>query len=229
MLYVYGCYSFDGANRYDAMENAPKVGDFVVMYGILSAYNGVGQMKNGWLVQLNDVVYGGETPEPGVHEHVACPTCGLCVAEDCDGAEEVKCAGHEAQSAVTVTFVVADVASAQGWDSSSNCLKEAYAIDENISISVAGGSNSGKFYTDHLRIYATDTPAGSITLTAAEGYKIQSVSFGLVTGTYAFLQLDGVTVNNGETVEINAASAVFNTVKNGTNGKQVKRSMRRFP
>ena len=97
VLYVYGCYSFDGANRYDAMENAPKVGDFVVMYGILSAYNGVGQMKNGWLVQLNDVVYGGETPEPGVHEHVACPTCGLCTAKDCDGAEEVKCPGHEVE------------------------------------------------------------------------------------------------------------------------------------
>ena len=156
------------------------------------------------------------------HVHVACETCGLCVAEDCDGAEEVKCAGHEAQSAVTVTFVVADVASAQGWGSSSNCLKEAYAIDENISISVAGGSNSGKCYTDHLRIYATDTPAGSITLTAAEGYKIQSVSFGLVTGTYAFLQFDGATVENGQVVEIDAASAVFNTVKNGSSGKQVR-------
>ena len=33
-------------------------------------------------------------PEP-THEHVACPTCGLCTAADCDGAEEVKCAGHE--------------------------------------------------------------------------------------------------------------------------------------
>jgi hypothetical protein len=156
------------------------------------------------------------------HAHVACETCGLCVAEDCDGAEEVKCAGHEVQSAVTVTFVVADVAKAQGWGNTSNCLKEAYAIDENVSISVAGGSNSGKCYTDHLRIYATDTPAGSITLTAAEGYKIQSVSFGLVTGTYAFLQFNGATVENGQVVEIDAASAVFNTVKNGSNGKQVR-------
>ena len=33
-------------------------------------------------------------PEPS-HEHVACETCGLCTAEDCTGAAEEKCAGHE--------------------------------------------------------------------------------------------------------------------------------------
>ena len=29
------------------------------------------------------------------HEHVACPTCGKCTAEDCDGVQEDRCAGHE--------------------------------------------------------------------------------------------------------------------------------------
>ena len=29
------------------------------------------------------------------HEHVECPTCGKCTAEDCDGAAEDKCEGHE--------------------------------------------------------------------------------------------------------------------------------------
>ena len=29
------------------------------------------------------------------HEHTACPTCGLCTAEDCDGEAAVKCQGHE--------------------------------------------------------------------------------------------------------------------------------------
>ena len=159
------------------------------------------------------------------HEHVACPECGKCTAADCDGAEDVKCAGHEVvtpSESVTVTLNVKEAATANGWGSSSNNLKTAYAIDENVSIAVAGGNNSGKFYTDHLRIYATDSPAGSITITAKEGYKIKSVSFELVTGTYAFLQLDGVTVASEEVVEINAASATFNTVKNGSDGKQVR-------
>ena len=35
-----------------------------------------------------------EQPETPTHEHVACPECGKCTAEDCDGAEEEKCAGH---------------------------------------------------------------------------------------------------------------------------------------
>ena len=33
--------------------------------------------------------------EEPVHEHVACPECGKCTAEDCDGAASEKCAGHE--------------------------------------------------------------------------------------------------------------------------------------
>ena len=35
-----------------------------------------------------------EQPETPKHEHVACPICTKCTAEDCDGAEEEKCAGH---------------------------------------------------------------------------------------------------------------------------------------
>ena len=33
-------------------------------------------------------------PEEPAHEHVVCPECGLCTAEDCDGQEEDKCKGH---------------------------------------------------------------------------------------------------------------------------------------
>ena len=31
---------------------------------------------------------------PKEHEHVACPTCGLCTSSDCDGDTSVKCPGH---------------------------------------------------------------------------------------------------------------------------------------
>ena len=33
-------------------------------------------------------------PEEPKHEHVACPVCGLCTAEDCDGEAAEKCQGH---------------------------------------------------------------------------------------------------------------------------------------
>lgn len=44
------------------------------------------------------VVVGGsapEQPEVPAHEHKACPECGKCVAEDCDGEAAEKCPGHE--------------------------------------------------------------------------------------------------------------------------------------
>ena len=164
----------------------------------------------------------GHTVTPS-HEHDVCATCGGCKSEDCDGTLK-KCEGHTVapSQTVTVKLSIADAGSANGWNGDANSLKNAYAIDENISISVAGGANSGKFYTDHIRIYATDSPAGSITLTAKEGYKIKSVSFELVTGTYAFLQYDSSTVENGQVVEVGAQTATFTTAKNGSDGKQVR-------
>ena len=50
ILTIYGTYSADGANRYDAMENAPVAGDYVVIYGIVGQYNGTPQIKNGWIM-----------------------------------------------------------------------------------------------------------------------------------------------------------------------------------
>lgn len=69
-LYVYGVYDADGTNRYDAMANAPQVGDEVTVYGILMAYNGNPQMKNGW---VRDEVGGGETEEPSTPSEPSTP------------------------------------------------------------------------------------------------------------------------------------------------------------
>ena len=48
-FYIYGLYSADGETRYDAMEQAPAVGDTITVYGIITSYNGSAQMKNGWV------------------------------------------------------------------------------------------------------------------------------------------------------------------------------------
>ena len=153
------------------------------------------------------------------HVHEECPECGKCLDKECPDGD--VCQGHEvAVEGGSVTLTMKDAGAANGWAYQQQI--KSVEIDENITMTIAGGTNSGKFYTDQLRVYATDTPAGSITLTAKEGYKIKSVSFGLATGTYAFLQLDGVTIANGQVVELDAASVLFNTVKNGSNGKQVR-------
>lgn len=57
-FYIYGVYNVDGSVRFDKMgEDQPVVGDIVVLYGVLSVYKEVAQMKNGWLVQRNETVF----------------------------------------------------------------------------------------------------------------------------------------------------------------------------
>lgn len=54
---VYGLYNVDGTVSFDAMkEDQPKVGDAIVVYGVVTNYNGTKETKNGWLVQLGDKV-----------------------------------------------------------------------------------------------------------------------------------------------------------------------------
>ncbi len=61
-LYVYGLYDEAGA-RYDAMANKPEVGDFVVLYSVVSNYNGP-QLKNAVLKELTKGQGAPETTEP---------------------------------------------------------------------------------------------------------------------------------------------------------------------
>lgn len=88
-LNVYGTYNLDGTKKYGEMTSAPQVGQAVVLYGVMNNYNGTVQMKNAWIVQIDDKVC--EAPK---HEHVACPECGKCISKDCDGTAEEKCEGH---------------------------------------------------------------------------------------------------------------------------------------
>ena len=52
VLTIYGTYSADGADRYDAMANKPVAGDYVVIFGIVGQYNGTPQVKNGWIMSF---------------------------------------------------------------------------------------------------------------------------------------------------------------------------------
>ena len=54
VLTIYGTYGADGADRYDALEVKPVAGDVVTIYGILGQYNSVAQIKNGWIISINE-------------------------------------------------------------------------------------------------------------------------------------------------------------------------------
>ena len=63
-LYVYGTYDATGANRFDAMETKPAVGDTITVYGVLGKYNDAAQMKNAWITSMNGEGGSGTTPAP---------------------------------------------------------------------------------------------------------------------------------------------------------------------
>jgi hypothetical protein len=74
-----------------------------------------------------------------------------------------------------------------------------------------------------MRIYAIDSPAGTLTISVAEGYELASVTVSTLEGTYAFLYVDGTTtdITNVET-PVSGSSVLLKSVKNGSNGKQVR-------
>jgi len=67
------------------------------------------------------------------------------------------------------------------------------------------------------------TAAGTITISVAEGYELVSVKISTLTGTYAFLNVEGVEGDiSNTTTAVSGSSVVLNSVKNGSDGKQVR-------
>ena len=50
-LTLYGTYGSDGTTRYDSLSVKPLAGDTITIYGSIGQYNGVAQIKNGWIVE----------------------------------------------------------------------------------------------------------------------------------------------------------------------------------
>lgn len=134
-----------------------------------------------------------------------------------------KSEGGQVSEPVTVSKSMKDLITQYGWTDST--VKQSFNLDGIVSVKVDGGSNTGKAYDgDHIRIYATDSPAGTLTISVVEGYKLQSVKISTKTGsTYAYLYVDGTTTDicNKET-NVSGTSVLLNSVKNGSNGKQVR-------
>ena len=131
--------------------------------------------------------------------------------------------GGNAAKQFTATKTMKELITSLGWTSTTT--KQTFNLDENVTVKINGGSNTGKAYNgDHIRVYATDTPAGTITISVPAGYELVSVKISTQTGTYAYLQITGnsTTDLSNKVVEVSGQSVVFNSVKNGSDGKQVR-------
>ena len=237
----YGLY-LDGV-RYDKLTYKPVKGDELTVYGAVGSYSKDGssisyQIQN---AEIDDIV---------AHEHeytsvVTDPTCLVAgyttytcsICDDTYTDNETDATGHtmvdgvcsvcgaeEGSTSTTITAskTMKELIVSEGWTDSTT--KQSFALDDVVSVKINGGSNTGKAYNgDHIRIYATDSPAGTITISVAEGYELVSVKISAVTGTYAFLYVDGTTTDIcNKVTAVSGSSVVLNSVKNGSNGKQVR-------
>ena len=118
-ILVYGTFDATGAIKYGEMENPPKAGDTVTVYGVIGMYSAA-QIKNAWIVDVKKVVCEehtydnacdadcnacGETREPAAHvyDNACDAACNVCEAERepaehiYDNACDAKCNECEAE------------------------------------------------------------------------------------------------------------------------------------
>ena len=128
--------------------------------------------------------------------------------------------------ATTVTKTVNTLVTELGWKTSSgntiNGLYTSFALDENITISTSGEPNCGSVWgttAKDWRLY--QNKSGDVTVTAASGYTISSVTFTYNVKNNGTLKDGTTTVASASEQTVNAASKTFTVGNTGsaTNGQ----------
>ena len=103
----------------------------------------------------------------------------------------------------TASVNIAEYASANNW--SNGTKYESLTIDENLTAAVAGGSNTGKYYTSNQswRIYGSES--GTLTITSTAG-ELKSVTFTYTNSTFKYGE---TTITSGIPVTVSGNSAKF--------------------
>lgn len=199
--------------------------------GSVTTTNATSDVEHGTEITLNvqpaegyevEAVYVNETPV-AVSDNVATFTI-QCDVNVTATFKLIEQGGSEQPEEVQVTASksIADLITQYGWDG--NTTKQEFKLDDNVTVKVNGGDNSGKAYDgNNIRLYATDSPAGTLTISVPEGYELVSVKISAQTGTYAYLYVDGTSADicNKE-VTVSGSSVLLKSVKKGSSGKQVR-------
>ena len=203
-----------------------KVGDVIKVVGVIGQYNSVNQIAEGSTVTIVTAHVCSTFTDADCLNAAKCTVCDKANGEALghsytDGAC-TRCGATQATTTVTASKTIAELIAALGWTSSTT--KQTFTLDDNVTVKINGGNNTGKAYNnDHIRIYATDSPAGTITISVPEGYELVSIKITTETGTYAILVLEDGTVDIcNTTVAVSGNSVTLNSVKVGSDGKQVR-------
>ena len=216
------CYRMKG-------EGADIIGkaDTITVTGAIKNYNGTVEFDSGCTLDSYVLHVCSEYSAATCVEPETCVACGETKNDVLAGHNYVNgtcsvCGNQEGVASITASKTMAELITSEGWDKTTT--KQEFALDDVVTVKVDGGSNTGKAYNgDHIRIYATDTPAGTLTISLADGYELVSIKITAAEGTYAFLCVDGTDTDICNTTAlVSGSSVVLNSVKNGSDGKQVR-------
>ena len=131
--------------------------------------------------------------------------------------EEQQSGGGD--ESVTVSNTIAKLADANSWNDATKYTS--VNLDEIITASVSGGSNTGKYYVngENWRIYQNETP--SLEISADSDYTIKTVKITYTVSNSGTLTYNSSKITSGTVVNVNAASIAFGVGNTGsaTNGQ----------
>ncbi len=117
-------------------------------------------------------------------------------------------------ASTTVSNTIANIATANGWTNSTKYTS--FTLDNNITVSCTGGSNSGKYYTsgNDWRLYQTESP--TLTVTAASGYTLNSITVTYNVYYTGILVYNNTQISSPATVLVSGSSVEFSVGNSGT-------------
>ena len=154
---IYGTKSADGTTSYDKLSKHPVPGDVITVYGNLSPYEGSGQFKDAWLIDIKHehsfseatckvlatCACGETTGELADHEYVE-GTCKVCGEIDPDFEGEVSSVVLKADfntiSNTTASYVTSTTAS--GWKATNCAIMGGGTSDSNPKFKVFGDAST---------------------------------------------------------------------------------------
>ena len=154
---IFGTKSADGTTSYDKLSKHPVPGDVITVYGNLSPYNGSGQFKDAWLIDIKHehsfseatckvlatCACGETTGELADHEYVE-GTCKVCGEIDPDFEGEVSSVVLKADfntiSNTTGSYVTSTTAS--GWKATNCAIMGGGTSDANPKFKVFGDAST---------------------------------------------------------------------------------------
>ena len=115
--------------------------------------------------------------------------------------------GGDSVVPVTISKTISSIAQANGW--SNEGQYKTINLDNVITAAVTGGGNTGKYYTNgyNWRLYQTEN--AQLTITAKDGYVINSVTITYSVSNNGQLKYGNSSITTGTKQTVNAASAIY--------------------